>query len=203
MNLNYVPKSYEDLYRHYFTVKGGKSIVGTLLHGIMRFATEDEMESLMQDVFERMMRGNLLEKFDPAKGNFGGILFVAVRSVAANYLGRKSRDPLGALNAGSLVESTDDEEFEVGTYSLDRRESGEDLERATIARDAVARLKVEVAKLVKKADNLRERSLLKVVDLLAEESTPDEIAVALGVSRGTAHNWIARVAEIARGLNLS
>lgn len=202
MNFNYVPKNYEDLYQHYFKVTAGKSIVGTLLHGIMRFATEDEMESLMQDVFERMMRHNMLEKFDPAKGNFGGVLFVAVRSIAANHLGKKSRDPLGGLYGGSLVENTDDEDFEVGTYSLDRRDSGVDVERGAIAREAVAQLKAECTKLVKKADNLRERSLLKVVDLLAAESTPDEIAKTLGVSRGTAHNWIARVAEIANGLKL-
>lgn len=200
---DFVPKTPEELYNHFFKVTGGVSIVGTLIKGIAKHATAEEFETLSQDVFVRMLDHNLIAKFDSAKGNFGGVVFFTVRSVVVNYLERKARDPMGGLKAGSLVDQIEDGEFEAGTYSMETLDEGSDKEgRAVEAGDSIAKLARYLEGLARKATNTRDRNLVKVLELLAEEQAPSEIAEALGVTKSTISNWMARIAEITTELKL-
>lgn len=203
MDLNFVPKDNNELYSHYFKKVAGRSIVGTILKGIVKYASEEEMATLSNDVFLRMLDKNVLGNFDPSKGNFGGAVFFVTRSVAVNYLERKERDPLGGLYAGSLVETSEDDEFEPGVYRLESRVGSQDLEREAVAKDSVSQLTSYLETLASKATNKRDANLIKVVRLLAEESTPQEISEELKVTKATVLNWMGRLAEIAKQLHLS
>lgn len=198
--MDYVPTSYADLYAYYFAVKNGRSLVGTLIKGLMKHATPDEFEVLAQDTFTRMMEHKILEKFDASKANFGGAVYFTTRSVCVNYLDRKGRDPIGALNAGTVVESREDGEFERGVYALDSMDEGQDLEGSREATDFLGKLAAKLEALAKNPANTRDRNLIKVLELLAKEKTPSEIAEELGVTKTTVANWTAYIQQLAKQL---
>lgn len=199
-NFDFVPANYEELYLHY--VDGERSIVRTLIHSVMKgFETEEELAVLSQDIFLRCMDKKVIEGFDPAKANFGGVMFFVTRSICCNYLGRKSRDPITGLHGGSLVtEESPEEGFAPGTWNLDRFfVSTPDVSKSYEATEQVDILRTFATKLAASPRNKREESLLPLLNLLAEEFTPAECGVELGVTTTTIVNWMKYLRTVLSG----
>lgn len=189
---NYIPKDYEDLYLYYIAPKN--SLCNQIIRRIIMYSDEGERESLAQDVFLRCLEHKMIEKFDPAKANFGGVIYFVTRTICVNFLNRKSRDPINGLCAGSL--EARDEEFERGVYREEgveqeamHRGEGQDPEGVIVARDQVIALVKATRERKKTAKNKRDESLITVVELLFEGYTDEEIAQKTGVTKGTVDNW--------------
>lgn len=197
-DLDYVPKNYEDFYRHYVSVDlSGRSIVGSLMKSIVRYGTEEEMPNLVQDVFTRCLDKRILERFDPTKSNFGGIVFTVVRTIGVNYLARKSRDPLGLLRGGSFID--EDEEWVPGTYHLSRfisLQPGPEAE--TINKELLEKLVKFATEASLNPRNTRDKNLLSLLSLTYEEYTPKECAEILRVSQTTIVNWLKYLSDVVR-----
>jgi len=191
---NYIPKDYADLYQYYIAGDGrGNSLCHKIIRSILSHSTEDERETLAHDVFERILKSKMLEKFDPNKANFGGVIFFVTRSIVVNHLDRKGRTPLTGLNGGSLVITDPDEEtFEPGVYNLERLFSA-DVPDAGNALDAGRVIKSLVTWAKAKYDNpahKRDSGLYPLIGLLSEGYNPKECGKELGVTPSTVHNWL-------------
>lgn len=196
-NLSYIPTDEQDLYLHYMVDKNGPSVTKRLVKTILPFAEDDEVEMLVHDVFLRFVNNKVMEKFDATKANFGGAIFFVTRSICVNYLDKKTRDPLGTLRHGSLIEAS--EEFEVGSYAMDSMAVEPSVE--TINEDKVS-AKFAVEKLLRWAEqkkesskNLRDRSVGELIRLLLEGNSTAECASALRVTTSTVHSWIKHIRE--------
>lgn len=197
-NFDFIPTNYEELYNHYVVGTAGNSIVRTLVRTFMTFGTDEEMETLTQDVFLRCMDKKVIEGFDPAKANFGGVIYFVTRSVCCNYLDKKSRDPVGGLYGGSLtVSDPEDGVFTPGVWNLDRFVSpSQDVAHEYEAKELTSKL-VEFATAAKAAPkNKRDESLLSLIGLLAEEYSPQECAAQLKVTTTTITNWMKYLAGV-------
>jgi hypothetical protein len=102
---SYVPTDYEDLYRYYIRTPGTVSLAEATIKRAIPTADYEQLQELAHEAFLRMKRFTILERFDADKSNFGGMVFVAARSAAVNWLSRNEHDPNGALRGGSLVET--------------------------------------------------------------------------------------------------
>jgi len=190
---NYIPTDYEDLYRYYVLGDGnGNSLTHQLIRSMMPYATPDEREVLAHDMFARLLDKGMLEKFDPSKANFGGVIFFVTRTVVANHLNKKTRNPVTGLNGGSLVTKDDDDDFEPGVYSLDRLFAPEqvEMEAALDAKDQVRRLIEWAAAKAKFPENKRDASLHRLIELMAQEFDVRDCARELSVTPSTIRNWI-------------
>lgn len=188
-NQDYVPESYEDLYLYY--INGEQSLCRQILRSKLPFATEDERESLAHDVWLRMHDHKLMEKFDPSKSNFGGMIFFTTRTVLTTYLSRKSRNPITGLSAGSIVSSSKDEDFEPGEFSIETLFTEEPkMEVETDAKNTVASLFNYARACKTRNSHTRDRSLLPLLNLLSQGFEPYECAECLNVTPSTVQNWI-------------
>jgi DNA-binding transcriptional ArsR family regulator len=191
---NYVPSDYEDLYRYYIIGDGhGNSLCDKLIRGMLPYSTEDERETLKHDVFLRLLDKQMLRVFDPAKANFGGVIFFTTRTIVVNHLSRKSRNPITGLRGGSLVEThPEDTIFEPGVYSLDRVFGVEDAnpEEAIELREVLSELFDWARALWEKPRHKRDESLFPLLKLLADQNDAKECAAALGVTPSTISNWL-------------
>lgn len=187
---NYIPTDYEDLYRYY--IEGDDSLATAIIRKKMPYATYDEIETLRHDVFVRLLDKGMLERFDPTKSNFGGVIYFTARSVIGNHLDRKGRNPLTGLHAGVLEDQNSREDFEPGTYSLDRMFATQppDHEGQLEARELVQRLVNWATEREEEGRNKRDRSLKKLIYLMAEECNTKECAEELGVTVSTIFNWV-------------
>jgi len=190
-----IPKNYDEVYQVYFA--GSSSLAQTLVRRALPFTQDasDLREEILQDAFVKLMDMDILNRFDPSKSNFGGMVFCAVRSIVGNYMNKRTRNPLTGLNGGSLVDETGDDEFEPGVYSLDRMFIAATEERsleasALDAAGKVARLYKKAVEHMDNPRNKRDRNIKPLLDLLAEGYTTVEAAKELGVTNGTVHNWI-------------
>lgn len=191
---DYIPKNYDDLYRYYILGDGrGNSLCHKLIRSMMPHATDDERETLSQDVFVRLMEKKMLTVFDVKKANFGGVIFFVTRSIVCNYLDRKGRTPLTGLRGGSLTATDpEDGEFEPGQYSLDRlfapeiRDVGAEIDAGRM----VKKLLEWARDLSSKPAHRRDASLFQLITLLAEGNDARECGEALGVTPSTVHNWL-------------
>jgi len=194
----FVPTNYQELYDHYIAGNGSNSIARTLVRSFMTHGTDDEIETLVQDVFLRCLDKKVIEGYDPKKANFGGVIFFVVRSLCCNLLDRKDRDPLGGLYGGSLVtEDAEDGVFTPGTWNLDRFTApARDVASTYEAEEQVAWL-VEFTKSAKaNPKNKRDESLYPLMLLLVEEYTPVECAEKLSVTTTTVTNWMKYLANV-------
>jgi len=191
---NYVPKDYEDLYRYYILGDGlGNSLCHKIIRSMMPHATDDERETLAQDVAERLIKKNMLKVFDPAKANFGGVIFFTTRSIVVNHLSQKGRNPIAGLRGGSLTITTPDEdEFEPGTYSLDRlfTTDAPDHGSAIDAEHLTRKLGEWAFSLFQAPAHKRDASLYPLLGLLTEGHDAKECGAKLGVTASTVWNWI-------------
>jgi DNA-directed RNA polymerase specialized sigma24 family protein len=191
---NYVPLDYEDLYAYYIDASGnGASLTHQLIRHFVPLASPEERETLAQDVYVRCHEKDMLRVFDPAKSNFGGVIFFVTRSVCVNHLNRKQRDPQTGLRGGSLTSGeVDDNEFEPGVYSLDRLfgTPSPNYERQIDASRIVRKLYDWARDLYEHPKVKRDASLYPLLNLLAEESNPQECGEELGVTPSTIHNWV-------------
>lgn len=192
MEKNIIPKSYEEMYEVYF--KGTKTLAPTLVRSFLPYMEESERESLVQDVFLRMLEQGILEKFDAKKSNFGGAVFFTVRTIAVNHLDKRQRNPMTGLNKASLQEST--EEGERGAIALDRLE-GYSEEKRWIAAEQVAQIMSKAAALEIKGKNRRDRSMKQLLELMLEGYDAQECAERMGVTDATVYNWMKYVQQIA------
>lgn len=199
----FVPTTYEELYLHYFVGKNGSSLAKMLVRQFMPFAGKEEAEDLEAAAFLRLKDFDILTKFDPKKANFGGTIYFAIRSVCANHLAKKSRDPISGLCAGSLVEvSEEGEEFVKGSYRMDAIEAeyGAINEEAIDAKDQVSKLMSKLEIREKKGATVRDRGLKKLAELLMEGYDVKEAAEILEVGTSTIHNWLKCLRETALDL---
>lgn len=193
---SYVPKDYEDLYRYYIIGDGhGNSLCAAIIRKMMPHATPDETETLKHDVFVRLVQYDMIERFDPKKANFGGVIYFTARTVVSNHLNKKQRTPLTGLNGGSLVEEspTDEgEEFEPGVYSLNRMFGGEtpNYEVQMDAKSLVTQLTSWAKAKYENPQHKRDESLYPLLSLLAEQRNAKECGKELGVTSSTIYNWI-------------
>lgn len=188
LNFDFVPSSYQELFDHYFKT----GMVQKLMRSFLKFGTDEEFVTLQQDIFLRMQDKKVIEGFDPEKANFGGVVFFVTRTICTNHLDRKSRDPIGGLYGGSLVEETESEEdFTPGVYSLGRYSvSSENVEENVADRQLVNTLFAIAKKAMERNSNTRDRNLLPMLSLIAEEYTPAEVAEKLNVTQTTVTNWM-------------
>lgn len=195
---NYIPKNYEDLYSYYITPKN--SLCNQIIRKLIPYSDEGERESLAHDVFLRCLEHKMIERFDPAKANFGGVIYFVTRTICVNFLTKKGRDPITGLCAGTL-EARDDE-FERGVFREEgieqeamHRGEGQNPEGVIEARDQVIKLVKATEARAKTAKNKRDENLITVVKLLFEGYTDDEIAEKTGVTKGTVSNWKTALKE--------
>lgn len=191
---SYVPKDYEDLYNVYIEGDGkGNSLCQQIIRKMLPYGTPEELENLRYDVFLRILEKDLLKSYDPAKANFGGVIFFVTRTIVVNHLSKKERNPLTGLHGGSLIESSDVGETQVwepGTYSLDRlfvQDHGP--EKELDAQKLYSRLLDWARKMEAAPQSLRDRSLRTLLLLMREGSTTQECAESLGVTASTVANW--------------
>lgn len=191
---NYVPSDYQDLYAYYIIDPDGKdTLCKKLVRAKLPYSTDDEKETLVHDVFLRLLDKKMLEKFDPSKANFGGVIYFVTRSIVSNHLDKKTRNPLTGLNGGSLYTTDPEDSFEPGMYSLDRL-FGEEAPKV----ESLIEMKQEISALMEWAISLyqaprhkRDESLYPLLQLLAEDFDPKECGAKLEVTPSTIHNWIA------------
>lgn len=197
-DFDFIPANYEELYNHYVVGKGGKSIVRTLVRTFMTHGTEEEMETLTQDVFLRCMDKKVIEGYDSSKANFGGVVYFVTRSICVNHLDRKSRDPVGGLYGGSLtVQDPEDGTFTPGVWNIDRfMAAGQDVAKEYESKDQVNQLVAFATKAKAAPKNKRDESLLPLLALLAEEYSPQECAEKLKVTTTTVSNWMRYLAAV-------
>jgi len=193
---DYVPRDYDDLYRYYILGDGhGNSLCRQIMRKFLPYATPTETEELSQAIAERLIEKGMIEKFDPQKGNFGGVIFFTTRTICVNHLSKKSRNPITGLHGGSLATTgtDDDGEFEPGVYSLDRIFGIEspDHESRMTAIVIVTELARRARKLFENPRHKRDESLYPLLKLLLEQNDPKECGAALGVTPSTIHNWLA------------
>lgn len=192
----YVPKDYEDLYLHYIAGEG--SLTRNIVRKMMRHATDDEVEQLCQDVALRMIEKDMLTVFDPTKANFGGVVYFVTRTVVANHLDRKTRNPITGLSRGSIVNhELGDDDFEPGVYNLNRLFAAPTPDYASQidARDVVSQLLSWADALAVHPQNKRDQCMRSLLDLMMEERDTKEIAKKLGVTVSTVFNWIRVLRE--------
>ena len=197
---NYVPTDYDDLYRHYMTDEFGPSLTHQLVRHFIPFGKQDEWDDLVNEVFLRIMDKKQLEKFDPNKANFGGVIFYVSRSICVNYLSRNSRNPLGELRGGSLQETSEEEEFVQGTYQLDRilaaDQQEDEIEISMEWAEAYQNLLDWAGNLAAKPKSKRDRSILPMLQMILDVGPDvDALSEALGVTTSTIHNWLTYVRE--------
>jgi hypothetical protein len=199
---DYVPKNYDDLYRYYILGDGnGNSLCRQIMRKILPYATPTETEELSQSVAMRLIEKQMLEKFDPQLGNFGGVIFFTTRTVCVNHLSKKSRNPITGLHGGSLASTDpDDGEFEPGVYSLDRLFGTEcpDHETRMYTNIVVTELARRARKLFENPRHKRDESLFPLLKLLLSQHDPKECGAALGVTPSTIHNWLAVLKGMAK-----
>lgn len=195
---NFIPKTYEELFRHYVAKdETGYSIVRALIRKILPHVNEEEMETLAQDIFVRCMAKEVIRIYDPKKANFGGVIFFVTRSVCVNYLGRKSRDPMGLLYGGSLVETVEDRdesfqrrEYQVDKFLIDEVSPDRKVESAQLVRHLQRWAKA----LATNPRHVRDAKMPQLLQLLIEQREPDECAKILGISESTVVNWMGVMA---------
>lgn len=196
-DFDFVPSSYEELYNHYVVGVNGNSIVRTLVRSFMKHGTEDEMETLTQDVFLRCMDKKVIEGYNPEKANFGGVIYFVTRSICCNHLDRKERDPVAGLYGGSLTtEDPEEGTFTPGVWNLDRFVvPAQDVAKSYEAAEQVEWLVTFAQQAQANAKNKRDESLLPLLKLLMEEFTPQECATQLKVTTTTVSNWMKYLKE--------
>jgi DNA-directed RNA polymerase specialized sigma24 family protein len=196
---DYIPSSYEDLYAYYIRGDGrGNSLCCQIIRSMLKHGTEEEFETLPMDVYLRILETKQLEKFDPTKANFGGVIYYVTRTIVVNHLERKGRNPLTGLNGGSLRETDpEDEEFEPGVYSLDRLFGAEEQDTGAKmdARNLIKDLVTWARSLAATPKTTRDSNLIKVIELLAQEYQPKEIAEELGFTTSTIMNWMGVIRQ--------
>lgn len=196
---NFVPKTYQELWLHYIVGNGnGDSLVDKLIRNKLKYATEDERESLRCDIFLRMMDFGMIEKFDPAKANFGGAVFFTTRTIVSNHLGRKSRNPITGLCAGSLTSSSPEDGTLVrGEYNMDRMFAPEapNYEESMTAKTILQEGLYWTERLLEAPKNKRDESLHSVLTMIIAGKDFDEIAKEHGVTRTTVKNWVQHIAD--------
>jgi DNA-directed RNA polymerase specialized sigma24 family protein len=202
---NYVPTDYADFYLYYIQGSGhGNSLCHQIIRSMMPYADQQEREDLAHNVFLRAYEKKILDVFDPTKSNFGGVIFFLTRTVVVNHLGRKSRNPITGLKAGTLVDGdAESETFEPGVYHLDRLflsespDPGDRMDLQSLFNHLVDRCKQlqEQAHPTAYRDT-RKRSLLPLLELLIRECEPDECGAQLGVTASTIANWLVVLQEM-------
>jgi len=197
---NYIPKDYEDLYRYYVMGDGhGNSLTHRLVRKFLPHATDDERETLAQDVLVRAIEKDMLKVFDPTKANFGGVIFFLCRTICVNHLARKGRNPITGLKGGSLVEKDPETEvFEPGVYSLDRLFASEDpnLEGKMETSAIVEELFTICKELFTNPRHKRDQSLYPLLQLLFTQHDVKECGEKLNVTPSTIHNWLGILKEM-------
>ena len=200
---NYVPSSYEDLYVYYIAdkSKSNRSLCTQIIRKFMPYVNEDELETLRHDVFLRLMEKDMLNKFDPAKSNFGGVVYFVARTICVNHMGKKGRNPITGLNGGTLSNADpEDEVFEPGVYNLDRIFGSdapnyeEQLHTSRILDQlfAWAQEREAIGK------NKRDKSLHSLLLQMKDQWDPKESASALEVTPSTIWNWVEVIRRKAR-----
>jgi len=193
---SYVPEDYEDLYTYYIVGRsGGSSLCKTLIRNYLPFSDDGERESLLHDVFLRLFQHNMLERFDPAKSNFGGVIFFVTRTIVVNYLDRRTRNPITGLKKGSIENSGPSEDFEPGVIQLDQifsvapTATETDIDRSR----RLERLMDYARNCFHNPQSHRDRKLLDLLKLLLEGHEPKDCAAPLGVTPSTIYNWITHL----------
>lgn len=200
---NYVPTDYEDLYKYYIVGQNGQSLAKSIVYKFLPYATQDEVEHLLSDIFHRILEKEILWIFDPNKANFGGAIYFVSRTICVNYLSRKGRDPLGQLRAGSLVETdteSDLETFTRGVYAMDRTVGADpspDPESRLFYREFLSQLENWAYGLYQSPRHKRDASLYPLLKKLEEDRDYEECASDLGVTVSTIRNWVGEIRRAA------
>jgi len=191
---NFVPENAEQMWNHYFA--GSDSIANQVLRTMMPYASSEEREDLLQTAVVRAIEHNIIGKFDRTKGNFGGLVYVCVRSAVSNHLGKKERGPIDGLSKGSIVET--DDEFEFGQFQLGRMFAVDTrIDEALDASEKLGSLFSYCKDCLRRNGHKRDRSLLPLLEMLAEGLAPKDCAEKLGVTLSTVHNWMGHMKEVA------
>jgi len=193
-DMNFVPNTTEEMCEHYFL--GQDSPAASIIRTMMCHGTAEEQEDLLQAACLRAIEHNIIAKYDGEKGNFGGLVYVCVRSVVSNHLGKKSRNPVTGLCAGSIVEN--DEEFEMGQFQLSRVFAVDSrIDESLTAGKKLGGLYQYCKDRFAKPAHKRDRSLLPLFEMLALGEEPKDCAPKLGVTLSTVHNWMNHMKEVA------
>lgn len=191
---NFVPETYEELYEHYIGSDiRSPTLCRKLIRNFLPHATPDELEQLPHDVFARIIEKDLINKYDPTKANFGGVIFFVTRTIVVNHLSRKGRNPVTGLCRGSLTETMpEDGVFEPGVYYLDKilgTDEG-DPDAALDAKALVSQLLSWTKSLQESPRHTRDRGLHTLLQAMLSGEDPELTAARLGVTVSTLYNWV-------------
>jgi len=193
-NQNFVPRSYAEMYAHYF--QGSDSLALSIAKKFCRYSTDDQIEGFVHDAFERGMKGRVLEGYNPEKANFGGVVYFLVRSICVNYLRGKGRDVQSQARSLTLTVAGN-EEFSCLDFTSEEEVKGSSLvEERVVAEMTVADLEEKTRALSEQGTNKRDKSLYKVVVFLKQGYTPKEVAAELGVTPTTVSNWMVYLRDM-------
>jgi hypothetical protein len=187
---DYIPESYDSLYRVYFAPKYSlvNMLVKKAFKGFLR--DHDLFLTLPHDIFARCLEQDILTKFDPDKGNFGGLLFMVVRTIAENFRRHRKIDPMGKNLSGSLEAVDEDADFTPGVYDIDAMcKPTPDCVRQLISQQGVDNLFTFAQQAHDRGKTKRDRSLLPLLKLLYIQEENETIYEALDVTDTTVVNW--------------
>jgi len=194
---DFVPSSYDELYTHYILGPESDSFCKKLIRSFLPFAEPDEVDSFAHDVFLRCVTHRMIERFNPEKANFGGVIFFVTRTVCCNHLNKKSRDPLGGLSVKALIDQTEDGEtnlWDLECIVTECRGADQD------AKDLVKRLMDRLDLLEIEEPSVRSKSLKILLDLLYQGYDIKECADRLGVTKSTIYNWLGFLRKEVEGI---
>jgi len=187
MDGSFIPKTYEELYTHYIAGSGHASFCKKLVRNFLPYVEVEEVDNFAHDVFLRCVQHKVIEKYDSTKANFGGVLFFVTKTICCTYLSKKTRDPIGGLRVGSLVEASVEGSKEITLESLVVDEH-EDLKHE--AKDLVEKLTMKVDSIADLGRSTRDKKLKELLGLLFEGYTVEECAAELRVTKSTVYNWL-------------
>lgn len=192
---HYIPTDYQDLYETYFDPSRDTFVRGLTRRYAGRPADDADVEDLMHLTFERMLRLKSLEKFDPARGNFGLYLQQIIRSVVYNWHKKNGRTPTLRTPEKNNKRWLSDERFSILFLFEDSILRGlisemPTPEEAAICAELERRL-FEAAEAAGSGEDstLRGGGLAPMLAVLINGGEAKEVAESLGVSSSTITHW--------------
>lgn len=175
-----VPGCYAELFTHYF--QDPKGWVAGVIRRFFPRLDSDDLDDILAECWGRMHRQELLEKFDPSKGNFGGLVFQSVRSECLTRMTKLKRTP---TNMALVIDESDE-----GSHNALGMTWGMGKDQRVPRTGAIVRHAMEakdfMAQLLERQSDPRKR---RALELFLELRDGGQIAEEIQMSRATVSAW--------------
>ena len=189
------PSDYTELYENYFSspdTRTGRSRADGATRKFLPYLPDAEREDVVQSIFEKCMRAEVIENYDSKRAGFGSIFYLVSRSVCSNWIRSNENKPLVCLRGASIAPPNDQtlKKGEVHVESI--LEPHADATGQLDARRVLADLMDYATGCKADPKCNRDRMLLDVLLLLANGCSQVEAASVVGVSRNTISKWLTK-----------